>query len=100
MRRHGGSDAWIPPKVFQGSDYDRDELANRFEALDEYLEGADRDRSDIDIVGRIGLQSRDPEQWFDRYEEWLDVGTTHVSVDSQEMGLESPPNTSRLSSGL
>jgi probable F420-dependent oxidoreductase len=84
------SDAWIPQKVYMGPDYDRERLADRFATLDEYLEAAGRDRSDIDIVGRIGLGSRDPEQWFERYDDWLDVGATHVSVDTMSMGLESP----------
>jgi len=76
-------DGWLP----QGSPTDENKL--NFERLNQYLESNNRSMEDIGIEGRISLNMTNTEIQKSFFA-WGQLGATHVSVNTMNLGLQFP----------
>ena len=76
-------DGWLP----QGSPTDENKL--NFERLNQYLESNNRSMEDIGIEGRISLNMTNTEIQKSFFA-WGQLGATHVSVNTMNIGLQFP----------
>ena len=76
-------DGWLP----QGSPTDENKL--NFERLNQYLESNNRSMEDIGIEGRISLNMTNIEIQKSFFA-WGQLGATHVSVNTMNLGLQFP----------
>ncbi|MDE0745612.1 MAG: LLM class F420-dependent oxidoreductase [SAR202 cluster bacterium] len=76
-------DGWLP----QGSPTDENKI--NFERLNQYLEANDKSMEDIGIEGRISLNMTNTEIQKN-FLAWGQLGATHVSVNTMNLGLQFP----------
>jgi probable F420-dependent oxidoreductase len=80
------ADGWFPQ--FRPSDPAARETMER---LHGYIRDAGRQIEDVGIEGRVAMTAGStPEDWMRGFEEWRDIGATHLSVSTMGAGLESP----------
>lgn len=76
------ADGWFP----QGSpEVNRPKL----EALHMYLDEAGRNSHDFGIDARISIRDSRPEDWPRWFQEWQELGATHLEVETMSAGLNS-----------
>jgi probable F420-dependent oxidoreductase len=77
-------DGWIP-------NYRRPEdaqpIINRIEG---YLELAGRKKSSFGLEARVRFENGNPKSWEKSLNGWQDVGATHVSFNTMQVGLDTP----------
>jgi alkanesulfonate monooxygenase SsuD/methylene tetrahydromethanopterin reductase-like flavin-dependent oxidoreductase (luciferase family) len=78
------ADGWFP-QFRPGPDG-----AATIERLRGYLRDAGRDPSTFGIEGRVSLFNTPEPEWTAALEGWRDLGATHVTVNTMNVGLASP----------
>lgn len=78
------ADGWIP-EIRPGP-----EAAEVVARMREYIRAAGRRVEDVGLEGRIRLSRTPRDQWGRALEEWLQLGATHVSIDTMRWSLRSP----------
>lgn len=58
--------------------------------LYEYLDEIGRDRAEVGLEPRIWYGDGDPGKWQKVLDEWLEVGATHLTINTMRCGFESP----------
>ncbi len=63
-------------------------LSEKLDTLQTYLENEGRSMEDIGVEGRISLHDHDRSEWPKLYQNWKELGASHVSLNTMGMGLE------------
>jgi probable F420-dependent oxidoreductase len=77
-------DGWIPN--YRTAEDAQPALAR----IEEYLNQAGRDRSEIGIEARIRYENGDPVTWEQLLLSWQAAGASHISFNTMQMGFDSP----------
>jgi probable F420-dependent oxidoreductase len=77
-------DGWIPN--YRTAEDAQPALAR----VEEYLNQAGRDRSEIGIEARIRYENGDPVTWEQLLLSWQAAGASHISFNTMQMGFDSP----------
>ena len=85
LRRVGSiGDGWFP-NYRQAED-----AKSTLETLDRHLQSAGRSREDIGIEARIRFGDGNPVHWKASLREWQAVGATHFTLNTMDIGLDTP----------
>lgn len=78
------ADGWLAQDEPPGA------VGEKLDRLRDYLRREGRDPDEFGVQVRMALDPGAPESWIDEVRAWRDLGATHLTVDSMEMGLEDP----------
>lgn len=76
--------------------WDLSETRANLDRIHEFVEAEERDPEDLDVLGRLHLESDDPDTWLDGVRSWQDLGATHLAVDTMDSGLEPSEHSTRI----
>lgn len=87
LRRTGRlADAWLPPGHWKTLDKSLEPMAEKVETIRDHAIEAGRDPDELRIVPRI-QPTGDSDAWVERAREWVDLGATHIVMDTVRMEL-------------
>lgn len=79
------ADGWIMPYAPP-----MDELESMLERIFEHADEIDRDMDDFSTVGHLVCDETAPDEWAAEAADWRAMGTTHLPVVTEGMGLSFP----------
>jgi probable F420-dependent oxidoreductase len=78
------ADGFFPQRPLEGG------WPATFEKMKAWREAAGKDWSSYGIEARINAGTGTPEEWRQTYQEWKDLGATHITVNTMNGGLVGP----------